>query len=223
MAEIKTFIEPRYLYRYRSLATQRKFDRELKALDEPHLWFSGFDEMNDPMEGLFSASPRASIHALYRTTRRDILDRTSSLGICSFSETNFHEIMWAHYADQFRGICVEYQVSKLLKELDQNVHLVRMVYSELEPTMFQQAIGDKAFAEKVLSSKNYRWAYEQEWRALSNSKGRVDIKESCIHSVYLGIGIEDDHKNRIVQLLQEKPIECLTMVIDGYRLSFEKT
>ena len=43
--------------------------------------------------------------------------------------------MWAHYASQFTGICVGYSLSRLLKNLGDDVRFVRMYYSEKVPTV----------------------------------------------------------------------------------------
>jgi hypothetical protein len=56
-----------------------------------------------------------------------------AMGIASMSEVYDHEPMWAHYADQFAGMCVQYNLARLIKGLDRDIAITRMMYSEREP------------------------------------------------------------------------------------------
>lgn len=221
MAMIETFVEPRYLYRYRSIETTRQFERELDALRNNYLWFSNFEDLNDPMEGLFRSSRALRAHPDYSRVLDDILNRKLSIGICSFSEVYNHELMWAHYANQFRGICVAYNVTKMLHALPTRTRLVRLFYNEEEPMLLRNATRDRNAAMSVLSNKNHRWLYEREWRALSFQQGHIDLTTECIARVYFGSRIRNDHKRRIVKVLDRMGIKHLSMAIDGYFVSFE--
>lgn len=53
MAGVKSYVTPLRLYRYRSL---EQIDRELSAIEHCYLRCSSYDDLNDPMEGLFSSS-----------------------------------------------------------------------------------------------------------------------------------------------------------------------
>lgn len=44
-----------------------------------------------------------------------------------------HELMWAHYAYQYSGVCIGYSFAKLLDNLDDDVSFVRMYYNEAVP------------------------------------------------------------------------------------------
>lgn len=46
-----------------------------------------------------------------------------------------YELMWAHYANQFTGICVAYSLSRLLKSLLVDINFVRMYYDEMVPSL----------------------------------------------------------------------------------------
>lgn len=120
MAKVETYVQPRRLYRYRSLA---QIQQELDAIENAYLYCSPYRNLNDPMEGLFTSSRLFRKSAEYRTLRNAIRDNKAQIGICSFSEVYDHELMWAHYANQFTGICVAYSFSRLLKALDREISL----------------------------------------------------------------------------------------------------
>ena len=102
MATIKYYVRPQRLYRYRSL---KHLEREIDAIEDGYLFCAPYTELNDPMEGLFSSSHLLRESEDYRAIRNAIRENKAQIGMCSFSEVHDHELMWAHYADQFRGIC----------------------------------------------------------------------------------------------------------------------
>src|SRR5689334_15026167 len=100
-ATIENYVQPRSLYRYRSVKEDRLLNRELDAIQNHHLYCSAYTELNDPMEGSFSSSKLVRKSERYRQVKAAIIDNKAQIGICSFTEVYDHELMWAHYADRF--------------------------------------------------------------------------------------------------------------------------
>lgn len=84
----------------------------------------------------------------------------SLFGLTSFSEENDNSLMWAHYADESRGVCVEYEV-----DVD-NVNLFPVTYTNTLPSLSTSDIifDSKNSMIKVLTTKSIDWSYEREWR-----------------------------------------------------------
>jgi hypothetical protein len=218
VAIIDSYVKPPKLYRYRSLA---EFDREVEAIERGYLFCAVFTTLNDPMEGLFSSSRHLRESDGYRTIRNAILENKSQLGMCSFSEVRNHELMWAHYAHQFSGICIAYSFSKLLKCLPEDISFVRMFYNETEPTIHRTRKEPSNLAKMVLSYKNYRWLYEREWRMFA-PQGRAYYRNtSCVTDVYLGSRISDAHREETTNRLKPLKIKLRNMTIKKYSISFE--
>jgi hypothetical protein len=218
MATIKSYVEPSRLYRYRSL---KEFDREMEAIERGYLFCAAYRTLNDPMEGLFTSSKLLRESEDYRTIRDSIRDNKSQLGMCSFSEVHDHELMWAHYADQFRGICIAYNFSKLRDGLADDITFARMFYNETVPTIRLSDQGPDELAKMVLSYKNYRWLYEREWRMFA-SLGKASYRPTnCVTRVYLGSRIDDDDRLRIKNKLKRLKIKTSDMNINKYSISFE--
>lgn len=218
MATIKSYVEPSRLYRYRSL---REFDREMEAIEDGYLFCAAYRNLNDPMEGLFSSSKLLRESDDYRAIRDSIRDNKSQIGMCSFSEVHDHELMWAHYADQFRGICIAYNFMKLRKGLADDVTFARMFYNETVPTIRLSDEEPGELAKMVLSYKNHRWLYEREWRMFASLGKAFYRPTSCVTRVYLGSRIEDDDRIRIKNRLKRLKIRTSDMTIDKYSISFE--
>lgn len=217
MATIESYIQPSTLYRYRPL---KHFDRELEAIKRAAVHCAPYSSMNDPMEGFYTSSKRLRESANYKSIRSLIADNKAMLGICSFSEIHNNELMWAHYADQFRGICVAYRFSSLLSNLGRGVEFIRLTYRENAPTVPSNK-KPEYLAKRVLSCKNYRWLYEREWRMFA-VQGLVTYKRvKCVQCVYLGSRIDPDDSNRITVAMKALGIETRKMSLDKYSMGFD--
>jgi hypothetical protein len=69
--------------------------------------------------------------------------------------------MWAHYANNYAGICVGYRVNRLIRGLDENVSLIRMAYGHRPPRISTRDANEpKKAAKKILSHKKDNWVCE---------------------------------------------------------------
>ena len=95
------------LYKFRPLANDRDRDYLKEILETRKFHCSKFQDLNDPMEGIYYAADRANIIDL-------IFKAKARYKICSFSneEAFSKPIMWGYYANGFRGVAVEIEVSE---------------------------------------------------------------------------------------------------------------
>ena len=80
--------------------------------------------------------------------------------------------MWAHYAGAFQGMCISYNLKKLLQELEDDDVFVRMAYNEKAPMLVRDRQTAEQRARMVLSTKTVRWSQEREWRLIRPIRGR---------------------------------------------------
>lgn len=107
-------------------------------------------------------------------------------GILSLSEEPASNLMWSHYADAHRGICVEFDTKVI-----QHLGLMKVGYSPLRPRV--NIIEDPTtLTEMTFLRKSPDWAYEKEWRAVGLYwSGTYVLPISAITRVILGAGISD--------------------------------
>jgi hypothetical protein len=215
-ARIESYITPTTLYRYREL---KKFDRELSAIKKATLYCGPYKDLNDPMEGFYSSSPRLRESDSYSRIRQVIADEKSKLGICSFSEVHNNELMWAHYADEYRGICIAYSFNSLRHNLGDDVEFVRMSYSDKAPTLHSKETSEY-LAKRALSSKNYKWLYEREWRMFASTGVISYHRDRCVSCVYLGSRIDPEHSRLIRHEMKSLGIQTKSMSLERYSMSF---
>jgi hypothetical protein len=222
MPTIRSPIKPKSLFRYRSIKGDNKLNRELKSIRNYGLWGSYFQRLNDPMEGTYRASSHLAKHRNYGAIRDHIFDGKGALGICSFSESNDNPIMWAHYADQFAGICIQYDFERLLSYLPDGVEFARVGYSERAQEIRLNDLGDVDLAKNILSTKGQTWLYAREWRMFSPTAEReVTASINCVTKIYLGNRIDDAMQEKIERALRGKDIALSKMKLDGYSIRYE--
>jgi len=145
------------LYKFRPLASDTDFNRLKEILETRKFHCSKFSELNDPMEGvyLFSNDTEDRAHLI------DLIFKAKeSYKICSFSneEAFSNPIMWGYYANGFRGVAVEIEVSE---EKVKKINYVDKI------PKFAGANPDENAVE-ILTTKLSLWTHEGEYRFLKN-------------------------------------------------------
>ena len=142
-------------------------------------------------------------------------------GVASLSATPFEVLMWSHYADNHRGICIEYERTA---NNDLGGSACRRVeYSNRRPitkdlSFFQDPEG---FTNRILYTKAPCWKYELEWRLVFFSKepGKLVRERSTdarVRSITFGIRASRSDIQTVRALLKEKPdIQLYQMRTDG--------
>jgi hypothetical protein len=223
LAQVRLPDLPPRLYRYCGLDRPNDMEHEIDAFQKCYVHAATYKGMNDPMEGFYSPSGRLTREPQWRETYRDILNAKRTIGIACFSETYDNELMWAHYADNYRGICIGYSAVKLRDDLADSARLVRVAYAETPIYLSKYDKDDiiKA-AQKILSQKKYNWAYEREWRVMGDYPGQLACQGDVVTDVYFGSRISHDRKDRILHGMGGRNIKFHQMKVSGYRHSWSR-
>lgn len=156
----------------------------------------------------------------------------SKITITCFSASGWNnQLMWSHYANSYKGICVEYDFNKM----NEFVGLMYKVnYSSERPVIMLKDIGLTAIKTdddgniqqgevntgSILSymlTKNKCWDYEEEWRIINHEdddKGFRFVKTPFVKSITIGLNVENICKNLIWDVCREKNIECYQLIVN---------
>jgi hypothetical protein len=220
MADIQIYAKPSSLYRYRPLA--KKAERELKALVEGFIYCPPYSKLNDPMEGKHRLSKRFLENPGSSERQERIQHAFEAMGVASLSEAYDHEPMWAHYAQQFEGMCVEYNMGRLLTGLAASVAITRMMYSENEPVLLNDGSKASDRARLCLSNKTARWASEREWRIFIDENGPAKYQDlKTVTKVFLGSRVSAEVEARVCLAARQLNIPVSKMSIEAYSLTFK--
>ncbi len=130
----------------------------LEAIGLRRLKISRIDRLNDPFEMLAGdQSDLVNRHSMRLT--RDLL--AAHLGIICFSSDWHNPVMWSHYADHHRGLCLCFDVD------DEIAMPVSYVARRLPFTAPDHPLSDeefKAAAGELARTKYSHWRYEKEVR-----------------------------------------------------------
>ena len=147
---------------YKYLSSERFFQH----IDEyllGKLYFSEWDKLNDPMEGFFTHKKSENNNALLEI----IKEEKYSTKICATSETKDNFLLWSHYADSHKGICLCIKVDD--DECDNNsIHHAKLIYAPevIHIKDIENDTSEKQ-VEKILLKKLDYWKYEEEYRFLT--------------------------------------------------------
>lgn len=220
MAEIRIYAKPASLYRYRPLGEDA--EREIKAIAEGFIYCPAYSQLNDPMEGKHRLSSRFVENPNSAKSKARVDAAFAQMGVASLSEVFDHEPMWAHYADEFRGMCIEYSLNRLLKGLDPSLAITRMMYSEKEPVLLDDKSNASDRARLCLSSKTVRWANEREWRIFRDHTGKAEYGDlNAVTRVYLGSRVTAADEAAVCDAARVARIAVSKMDVDAYSLNFK--
>lgn len=232
---------PRFLYKYRSLASPA-IDFTKQIISKCELYFASPLQMNDPFEGYFTfdredlfgmlpeiagevrkqvgqpdvdvkrvADKWPSVAEEYRLSIRGQF--LSAVGVVSLTERWDSALMWSHYSDSHRGICIEFDVQ--LAPRDETWALWPVVYTDYCPV--GKLSSADTLGEVMVASMYHKavdWAYEKEWRFirltgeaanpnLPCDLGPAKFPNEMLSGIIFGADTTEPHFNEILSLARE--------------------
>lgn len=131
------------------------------------------------------------------------------LRIACFTQKKDNVPMWYYYADKHKGICIEYDFSKLKSFVDLEYIFLPIIYPNKDETnnyrtgIFIQDTFDVSAVRNSLVKSN-DWKFEKEWRII-NLDGITDILLP-VKRVYLGYDIDEADKKHIIELVDKSAL-----------------
>lgn len=113
--------------------------------------------------------------------------------VCCFTTDLRNEIMWAHYADSNKGVCLEFDLSTT-PELHEKIFPVE--YNDTFPV-----INSMDDLPEALLRKRTAWQYEKEWRILTNVRGGKPFDKSALTAIYFGCKVIENKIDEIRNLM----------------------
>lgn len=144
-------------HRERYLATSRKFEPELSE-DERQA------QADQAMAASMNPGEIEKTAALIQSLHAEAL--TNSCGVFCVSAKRDDILMWSHYADFHRGICLEFDGTGPLM-----AHAHEVQYSDDRPPLNPYNDDADTMMRKALLTKSRHWSYECEWRLLAYARG----------------------------------------------------
>ena len=231
---------PTMLYKYCSVATAEKIFRDGAVLLKAAAGFNDPFEMNcrihwpddDELRRrigrqfpTLSEPKRTAVYEDALRHKREFGDNLppesrgfilQNAGVSCFSETRESILMWSHYADEHKGVCIGFSAVEMLQSL-----LAKPVTPPLGggirlgavPCVVQykdalpvweggrsESVGD------VVATKARCWAYEREWRifALLAAGKKQELLPETFGRVIFGARAAENDKKRLARLIAKR-------------------
>jgi len=158
--------------------------------------------------------------------------------------------MWAHYADNHKGICIEYDFKNISNFIFEILCFPIEYVENSDNTLELSALFDDTIKTnsiwllRLILRKSHDWKYEKEWRIIiseffndyiyKKSYGNLDFDEyySDKHyikfikpkSIYLGLNIDLNDEKKLIDICKFRKINVYKMKKDksGYNLKSEQ-
>jgi len=124
------------------------------------------------------------------------------VGICCFSKRPDNILMWSHYADKHRGICLQFEgkpstpffYNAQIVEYQKNLPVINPFIDEKEPLFY-----------KTFLKKSCWWEYEEEWRIIIPRIGSTtfEFPPEYLKGVILGSNISEKNEKNVITWAKE--------------------
>lgn len=108
---------------------------------------------------------------------------TEEVGVYCVSAKRDDILMWSHYADYHKGICLEFD-----GEANLMAHAQKVQYSQKRIPIMAYYDDNETSMTKALLTKSLQWAYEEEWRLINFTKGpgTIEFRPENLTGIVLG-------------------------------------
>lgn len=137
------------------------------------------------------------------------------MGYLSLTTTNDNLLMWAHYADNHKGVCIKFNGTHKDPFYSKNgVGRIMKVDYGNELAIVEQNTENKYITSLVkMSRKSECWKYENEYRVFNVSsdidstdgQGNHSFNSRLADEVYLGCRATEDTESKIIKIIQSTP------------------
>lgn len=234
---------PDKVYKYFSLGEDEELNKvKLSTIRDKKVFLAENSSMNDPFEGkafFYDNSKLANHKRLSHCDGRIIDDFSKHMRITSFTGESVNCMpMWAHYANNHSGFCVEYDTNKNIRlksclfpvqyteERIDITNIMDKFVKELEETI-EYNIKNNIKEIKIdnltliwISTyysciKHISWSYENEIRCIMAQNSTCSPYMDAIPSaIYIGMKCEDLKKKELFDIAYELDIPLYQMCFD---------
>ncbi len=143
----------------------------LENIKNRRLKQSRVSDLNDPFELRSYDVTDLALRMAFLTTSKDV---DKARGLLCFSADWKNPVIWAHYSDKHRGLCLGFEIPAMKEDPKADAGYVKYVqHLSPFPSNFESMSESKhdSFARSALFTKYQDWAYEKEirvWSQLTN-------------------------------------------------------
>lgn len=131
--------------------------------------------------------------------------------VLCLSEKNDDILMWAHYGDSNKGICIGYNSERLCQFLkdkywNNTLGIFQVEYSSNYPDILPTIGNSIEKVRKRIAFKSLVWSYEREWRLVFYYPNSIPIpiNEEIVEEIILGSNVQPETEKEILKIQRDK-------------------
>jgi hypothetical protein len=150
----------------------------------------------------------------------------NKVGIYCLSEKNDDLLMWSHYSNSHRGLCLQFDAST---EITIFWEAFKVIYQEDYPVVNIMDMGKAEEFRKALLTKSTHWEYEQERRILKMEEeggpGYYRFAPELLKGVILGARMAVEDRQTLLHWIDKYPtrVSIYQSALNGCRYKLDIT
>jgi hypothetical protein len=219
---------PKYIYHY------TKTEKLSLILSEMRLKMSSHRETNDPREkvhsfnGIFHGPKHEYSNNRCILLIEDFMNNYPTVSCFSGDTSNKNGFdlptMWAHYAENHKGICLKINTQKYLFEnksiksaFDKMDYISKAEFNRFE--IFEETTED-VILKKLVFQKRDDWSSENEWRLFSMEGEEYCSIMKSLEAIILGLEFDQTLLPTIEKLINDSNIDIVPIKLDNKTQTF---
>jgi len=232
------------IFKYESITPNTK-----KNLQESQIYFNAPINYNDPYEGVFKfhisndflkkkliknlsglvydkkVFSNLSIGEVIEEIRIEYVNQyLNDVRVACFSKRKDSMLMWSHYSNEHKGICLEFESENILFKIGDDVK-----YSKKIPILYISNSNDleedslmHAYS-KIVHTKEMDWQYEKEYRLFGNNSDNIKkYNPNDLKAIYFGLRCEKEEIEKIIFSVPNPNVNFFKceLELDEYKFRF---
>lgn len=232
---------PNKLYKYQPISDGIR-EQRLNTLKENKIWLTKASYLNDPfdcqptyyneqelrqfiIDEKLDVNTGNTVDYLIKVTNQSLEMFNRNIKVACFSEIKDNMPLWGNYADNHKGICIEYDFSRLEYNNDFSKMLYPVGYDSerYDITNILKSVSSGNFTSNpyvlffLVMMKHTSWNYEREWRLIDfdfeetpsvGSLVELPVKPSAI---YFGMNCSIEDINAITSIVNNTETRLFKM------------
>jgi hypothetical protein len=120
-------------------------------------------------------------------------------GVACFLDNKDNLLMWSHYADSHRGVCMKFDI---LEAEDFFSPAKKVIYKQAYPVY--NYLSDKNKVADLLFTKSEDWKYEGEVRVVKEKPGNYPFAKTALKEIVFGCKVSEGDKKTISSIIKDK-------------------
>lgn len=154
----------------------------------------------------------------------NLQDTVKDTGIACFSKKNDSILMWSHYADNHKGVCLKFKTS----DSEFFDKMATVMYTEKFPNLNNEFRYSDS-QNFLFFTKSKEWEYEEEVRVLKKPRQLFKFKPEVLDSIYFGAKCTEEKRKEIIELVRKingyEKVKFFKVILDSdaFKLRFSRT